>query len=172
MVKPFQNPAGYLYVHLYNGKLNNKKTYKTLAVHRIVAIAFVVNNYNFPQINHKDENKSNNCADNLEWCTNKYNMNYGTRIERQIKNTNYYSQKRMATLEHMIENNKKPVIQFSKEGEFISRYDSIKEATIALNTTSWGIIAVCKQLKGHKTAGGYIWKYENERNDDLLVSQF
>lgn len=48
-------------------------------VHRLVAVAFVINPKNFQQINHKDENKLNNCAENLEWCTARYNINYGER---------------------------------------------------------------------------------------------
>lgn len=66
--------AGYLRVH-YKGICEY--------VHRLVAIAFIANLENLPQVNHKDENKLNNCVDNLEWCTPKYNCNYGTRNIRQ-----------------------------------------------------------------------------------------
>jgi hypothetical protein len=56
---------------------------KTCYVHRLVAEAFVDNPCSLPFINHKDEDKTNNFADNLEWCTNEYNINYGTARRRQ-----------------------------------------------------------------------------------------
>lgn len=67
----------YLSVNLCNGKTN-----KSYSVHRLVALAYIDNPNRFPQVNHKDENKSNNCINNLEWCSAKYNVNYGTRGER------------------------------------------------------------------------------------------
>lgn len=58
------------------------KTYR-LIVARLVAKAFVDNPDNLPQVNHIDENSLNNHADNLEWCTCKYNINYGGTIKRR-----------------------------------------------------------------------------------------
>lgn len=68
---------GYLVVNLGRGNRRH--------VHRVVAEAFLPNNFNLPYINHKDENPKNNEVSNLEWCTAKYNSNYGTAIERQSK---------------------------------------------------------------------------------------
>ena len=56
-----------------------------MSIHRLLAEAFIPNPNNYPQINHKDENKKNNSLNNLEWCTCKYNINYGTRTKRDVK---------------------------------------------------------------------------------------
>ena len=62
------------------------KKQKNYLVHRLVTNAFLENPYNYDSINHKDENKLNNCVENLEFCNRKYNNNYGTRNKR-ISNT-------------------------------------------------------------------------------------
>ena len=76
-LKYTSDKSGYLKVRLYKDKHQH-----TLLVHRLVALAFLPNPNNYPQVNHKDENKHNNDVSNLEWCTVKYNANYGTRNER------------------------------------------------------------------------------------------
>jgi hypothetical protein len=58
---------------------------KSYRVHRLVAMTYLPNPDNLPQINHKDENPQNNCLENLEWCDAMYNNHYGTRTERQIE---------------------------------------------------------------------------------------
>lgn len=70
--------AGYPSVMLYSAH----KVSKRIMVHLLVAREFIPNPNNLPQVNHKDEDKTNNCVDNLEWCTRKYNMNYGTVRQR------------------------------------------------------------------------------------------
>lgn len=68
---------GYLHVNLsVDGNIND------VAIHRVVAETFIPNPHNLPQINHKDENKQNNMVTNLEFCTPKHNVNYGTRTIR------------------------------------------------------------------------------------------
>ena len=69
-----------------NVKLCKNSKSKTIQVHRLVATTFIPNPLNLPQVNHKKEfEKWNNSVDNLEWCTAKYNCNYGTHIERATK---------------------------------------------------------------------------------------
>ena len=79
----------FLSPRLHNGylrvALSNNGTTKDFFVQRIVAEAFIPNPNNLPQVNHKDENKENNCVENLEWCDAKYNINYGTRNSRMSK---------------------------------------------------------------------------------------
>ena len=76
-LKPQKDKGGYLKVNLCKeGKV------KMCKIHRLVAQAFIPNPKNLPQVNHKDEDKQNNAASNLEWCTHFYNINYGTRNQR------------------------------------------------------------------------------------------
>lgn len=71
---------GYLYVHLHKeGKVKN------MLIHRLVAGSFLNNQYNLPEVNHRNEDKSDNRIENLEYCDRKYNCNYGTRNERIAK---------------------------------------------------------------------------------------
>src|SRR5574344_1100472 len=73
ILKNIVQSAGYLTVDLR--KNGARKSFK---IHRLVALAFIENPNNLPSINHKDECKTNNSVNNLEWCTDKYNSNYGT----------------------------------------------------------------------------------------------
>ena len=88
ILRLFTDGLGYLRAQLYS---NSKR--KSFLVHRLVAQAFIPNPDNLPQVNHRDENPSNDNVDNLEWCDGKYNVNYGTRIDRirdiRLKNGTY-----------------------------------------------------------------------------------
>ena len=66
----------------YQISLTKDRKAKKYRVHRLVAVAFLENPFNYTDVNHKDEDKTNNNVDNLEWCTRKYNNNYGTKPER------------------------------------------------------------------------------------------
>ena len=76
----YNNKNGY-----YSVKLSKSNICKKFLVHRLVAESFIPNPNNYPQVNHKDENKQNNYVDNLEWCTAKYNCNYGGHNEKLSK---------------------------------------------------------------------------------------
>lgn len=126
---------GYLYFSAWkNGKV------KMLNVHRLVAQAFISNPNNYPQVNHKDEDKTNNEVSNLEWCSAKYNSNYG-------------SGKRWASKQESF-----PVICFDLQGNELETFESITEAKN--QTGANNISAVCKGKL--KTSGGFKWKYKGE----------
>lgn len=141
ILKPFYT-KGYAMVSLTSA--NNDKTKKTYKlVHRLVAQAFIPNNdQSKTVINHKDENPRNNSVANLEWCTYKYNANYGTGIERMAKSKS------------------KPIQQLDlKTGLIIATYPSIKEASLSIGI-HWSNISRAARGK-YKTAGGYGWRYQN-----------
>lgn len=108
---------------------------KQFLVHRIVAEAFLPNLQNLPQINHKDENKKNNCANNLEWCDTKYNINYGKHNENVAKS-------------HC---KKVYCVELGKV------FESAKQAAMQLNLSDSNIAKCCKGK--YKTTGSYHWEY-------------
>ena len=79
LLKLSKNNYGYINVYLYKNGIRTG-----FRVHRLVALTFIPNPDNLPQVNHKDEDKNNNSVDNLEWCDHKYNVNYGHRTENSL----------------------------------------------------------------------------------------
>ena len=77
ILKQLNHSSGYLAIGLTKNGVQKRFT-----VHRIVAMTFIPNPNNLPEINHKDENKHNNSVENLEWVSHKYNINFGTRNKR------------------------------------------------------------------------------------------
>lgn len=141
---------GYKIIDLYkNGK---RKDY---LVHRLVALAFIPNTLNLPQVNHIDEDKTNNAVWNLEWCTPEYNLNYGTHNEK-MSVTIRESQIRKGKNNP----NAKPILMFTLNGVFIKRFECCIDANEYLGKPKhYGNIRKC--ARGEiKTAYGYIWKYE------------
>lgn len=104
-----------------------------------------LNPNNLSEVNHKDENPKNNYACNLEWCSHKYNMNYGTRIKRQAEKI------------------QTPVSQYDMKGKYIKTCKSIKQAHEETGIDKTGISMCSRGLL--RTTGGYIWKKggKNER---------
>ena len=129
---------GYLLVNLCNGS----GKIKTVKVHRLVCEAFHKNPENKPCVNHIDENKTNNIASNLEWCTVKENNNHGTHNARGAKNRS------------------KAVGQYTTDGKLIKIWQAIIEVERQLG---FDLGYICKVAKGKaKTAYGYVWKYVDE----------
>lgn len=127
-------PNGYCFVNLWS---NGRQSHNM--VHRLVASAFIDNPYGYKEINHLNEDKSDNSAENLEWCTHKYNMNYGTGHKRSAKAQG------------------KPVLQITTDGTVIKKHESIAEAARRVKVNKKSILSVCKG-KGH-TAAGFRWQY-------------
>ena len=124
---------------------NNKG--ENALVHRIVAQAFVPNPDDLPEVNHKDENKENNNADNLEWCDRIYNANYGTSIQRIVE-------KRKG-----VPVGEQPIIQFTKDGLFVARHESAMKAAESVGGSN-SAIGKCANGRS-KTSYGYVWAWEN-----------
>jgi hypothetical protein len=132
---------------------------KTYTIHRLVAQAFIPNPSNLPQINHKDENPSNNHVSNLEWCSASYNNNYGSRTERAIpkmvQNPNYQATREKSGKP------KKPVLQFTRQGEFVAEYSSTREAERQTGINQASISQCCRGVKHYNSASNYLWRYKN-----------
>lgn len=119
---------GYRQVTLsYDGRQYNRR------ICRLVAIAFIPNPNNLPQVNHKNENRDIDTVDNLEWCTSKYNNNYGSRTQKTRRKV------------RCVENN--------------TSYNGVRVASRELNIPYQNIIKSCQT---GNIAGGYHWEYVNE----------
>src|SRR5699024_3970009 len=123
----------------------------TRPIHRLVAEAFIPNPNKYPCVNHKDEDKTNNHIENLEWCTWRYNVTYGTRIERVKRSTDY---------NEIAKKISRPIIQRDKEGKFINKWDSIAACAKQLGFDNSSLSKCCKGKI--KTAYGYKWEYANK----------
>ena len=145
LMNPSETTGGYLQV-----TLSKNKERKTCYVHRLIAETFLENPDNLPEVNHKDEDKTNNFVflnedgsvdkekSNLEWKSPKDNSNHGTRNERMAKTKS------------------KPVLQLSLSGDLIREWPSVNEC----GRNGFDSSAVCRCCNGKlKTHKGFIWKY-------------
>jgi hypothetical protein len=123
----------------FRTRLRKLGEHHTFLTHRLVAMAFVENPNRYAEVNHKDENKGNNRADNLEWCNRKYNINYGTGRAKQAASLS------------------KKVYQYTANGTFIKEWPSTKECGRA-GHCQWRIVDCCRGKA--KTHHGYKWSYE------------
>ena len=140
LLKPCIHKKGYLVVTLTKGNVH-----KHYYVHRLVAQAFIPNTDNKEQVNHIDGNKHNNYVENLEWCNNTENRTHA------YKNG-------LRKMEEFIE-----VEMVSIDGKFIDKFPSISEASRRTGINIGNISRCCNG--GCKTAGGYIFKRSEVRNN-------
>lgn len=122
---------GYYRVRLYkDGRVSR------IYIHRLVAMVFVPNPDALPQINHKNEIKTDNRPENLEWCTAKYNVNYGTAKQRASKAKS------------------KSIAQYTTTGVLVATYSQINCARKKYGSHIFSVLSGKR-----KTAGGFVWKY-------------
>lgn len=143
IISKFKDSRGYIAV-----TLTYKNNYKRFLVHRLVAEAFIPNPNNYPCINHKDENKSNNNVDNLEWCTVKYNNSYGDRIKRIRYKTSHI------------------ISQLDKNNNLIGIYRGIMLAS-KINRFEFASVQRCVPNKQHYSYG-YKFRLANKEEIDKL----
>ena len=125
---------------------------KSFSIHRLVANAFIPNPNNYSQVNHKDEDKSNNKVDNLEWCDNQYNMTYGNRIQKAIE-----TKKEKGIIKKVWQCDK-------KTHEKIKLFETQRDAARELGYEKYSskIGEVCRGIR--KSTMGYYWCYDENEN--------
>ena len=140
LLSPYVNRKGYLVIGFSKpGEIGIK-----LAVHRLVAYLFIPNPYNLPQVNHINEDKTDNRVDNLEWCDNKYNCNYGSRSTRSASR-------------HTI-----PIVQLTIDGHYVRSWKSTYDIKRELGLNPSSINRCCKDnfgRRGFNIYKGYKWQY-------------
>lgn len=145
----------YKRVVLFIGAKNDKG--KRFYIHRLVAINFIENNKNAPQVNHIDGNKRNNNLENLEWVTASENIKKGWELGlfENVRKACVINGKKVALGKNYIE---KPIYQLDKNNKLINEFKSVSQAGSTLKVNRSNIASVCRGER--KTAGGYIFKFK------------
>lgn len=155
ILKSAKNNKGYLIVGL--SKENKKKIF---LLHRLVAQVFIPNPNNYPIVNHKNETPTDCRVENLEWCTQKYNVNYGSRNEKASKALKGKLKGKKKSKEHIEKVAKAisiPIVQLTKNDEYIATYQSATQVGRDLGFNNSNIIQCCKGKL--KTAYKFKWQY-------------
>lgn len=124
---------------------------KCFVVHRLVALAFIPNPHGYSQVNHKDENKRNNCVDNLEWCNASYNAIYSLERRGIISNRKRVPQRKNSS------HSSQPIIQMTLSGEEVKTWENSRTIFNETGMSDWSISECCRGNR--KTAYGYTWRY-------------
>ena len=134
-----------------SSRLVNGRAYITLCkngkpkdhfIHRLLAMTYIPNPNNYLMVNHKDENPMNNSLDNLEWCDNSYNQNYGTCPQRKAKS----------------EPNREPVVKIISDKHIII-YESSRYAERVVNVDHSAIRRACADKTGNRYCKGFLWRF-------------
>lgn len=147
-IVPQARRHGYLSIWLYGHGGCAKQTGKQFSVHRLVAGAFIPNPNGYAEVNHKDECKTNNRAENLAWVSHQQNSSFGTRGAR-IGRANTNGKR------------SKPIAQYTLDGKLLTVFPSLQEA----NRHGFNASNICNCAKGHPQyshAYGYLWRYVSE----------
>lgn len=148
-----ENNHGYLFVRLFKDGIK-----ASVLIHRLVAMAFIPNPDNKPQIDHINTNPKDNRVSNLRWVTRKENINNPITLEK-IRKATKNNHIPIYGLEKAHTNNKKPVLMIEpKSGSVISEFSCAKEASIITGIISQSISSTCTGRR--KTAGGFVWKHK------------
>ena len=153
ILKAMKNSNGYLYVQLCKDGIN-----KNYTVHQLVGNAFLSNPQDYKELNHRDEDKTNNCVNNLEWCSRSYNLTYNGRAKKAGEKLRGRKQS-----EEHIKKRSKSILGIDKVTGLIVEFPSAKEAEREMGIAQSNITKCCKGKLN--SCGGFYWMYKNNNDD-------